>query len=105
MEIDENLLNDKPALFCSILQDSYFINLIICILIFFLLCFSSLAGSGMRLGWQASFTNHVTMSYLSSNPSTWKWQLSWQGYAYCIFIYGASHLLIIMSFEGCVFFF
>ncbi|XP_028107916.1 uncharacterized protein LOC114306810 [Camellia sinensis] len=37
------------------------------------------AGSGMRLGWQAFSTNLATMSYLSSNPSIWKWLSSWQG--------------------------
>ncbi|KAL7168027.1 hypothetical protein ACSBR2_038460 [Camellia fascicularis] len=37
------------------------------------------SGSGMRLGWQAFSTNLATMSYLSSNPSIWKWLSSWQG--------------------------
>ncbi|KVG28696.1 hypothetical protein Ccrd_026497 [Cynara cardunculus var. scolymus] len=39
-----------------------------------------LSESGMRLGCQASSTNHATMSYSSSNLLIWKWLLSWQEY-------------------------
>lgn len=35
---------------------------------------------GTRLGWQVSFINHAIMNFLWSNPSTWRWLLSWQGY-------------------------
>ena len=64
------------------------------LILLFLLCFGLLVGSGMRLGWQASSTNHVTTSYLWSNPSIWKWLLSWQGYEEYILICFISHLLL-----------
>ena len=54
-----------------------------------------LAGSGMRLGWPASSTSHVTMSCLWSNPLIWKWRLSWQGYGYWISICCMSWLVYI----------